>query len=157
MSEYENAVDRYNQKIETMRGEAEALSMRTLEILETISHENPFESPGEFEEFLYELTMELSSAGDYECTPESQEFDISNDVSRAFYLLDQVSEAAEKEIERRENELREHSEYRKAMNFLEVATATTYPDWSNLERQIEEFADSEIAEVAVKDGKEKYN
>lgn len=156
MSEYENAVDRYNQKIETMRCEAEALSMRTLEILETISHENPFESPGEFEKFLYELTMELSSAGDYECTPESQEFDISNDVSRAFYLLDQVSEAAEQEIKHRENELREYSEYQKAMNFLEVATSTRYPDWSNLEKQIEEFADSEIAEVAVRDGKEKF-
>lgn len=146
MTEYEESVRQYNSKIETLREDCENLSEETLDRLIEIARSMN-------EEFIYDLTVEISDDPE---NANAEDYDLTSDFSSAFYQLDLIREAAQKEKEFRKDLIRESPEYRKAMNYLEVVSEDQFVSWNHCKDQINKFADSEVAEVAIKDGKEKF-
>lgn len=77
------------------------------------------------------------------------------DFSHALSLLAQCQDALNKEIEKRDNDIRELPSYRKAKTFLEVACgSTTHPDWVNLESTLVSYGfDEEIVDLVMRDAR----
>ncbi len=151
MSKYEKAVDSYNQKIDRLRTELELASEETLGDLSCLPMLPDMERTA-FEEFIYEVTHELAAAKGVD--PNTEEFEVCEDLSRALYLLDQIADAASKEIERRDDELRGSEEYQIAMDYLDVIQANTHPNWTAAHDQLQQRFDENVADLAISDAKD---
>ena len=98
MSEYNVAVKAYNEKINRLREDMEDLSDDRVEQLSDL--QNVSDIFGQhFEELLFELTEELSDSVDEMNT---EKYEVTSDLSRALYKLDQIADAAQDELEDRE-------------------------------------------------------
>lgn len=76
------------------------------------------------------------------------------ELSLSLSALEQCERALRQEIDRRDDQLRNSSDYDKAMNFLEIACGSTrYPSWDNLEETLKHSFSEGLVEVAIEDAK----
>lgn len=141
-----DSVNDYNRKIERLREECERLTDDQLEYLTNI-----FDSWATGEEIIQDMVYAMAPQDVNPDGLSSEEYELTQDYSNAYYKLSQICDAAEKELERRQKEKKNTEEFEKAIHFLEIADQGMNSDPAMFKKRISDKYDDEIAELAIEE------